>query len=226
MEIKTDIYHKEGMFLHFADGGLLDLSKERVHLLTDEYWNNPAKLPPHIRKDDAFKTCNICPFKGQNVFCSAIKPLLPFLEEMEKFNSYDKVTAVYLKKEGLAYICETNMQSALQYVTNMAIFEYCEDAKQYHVYFQGIEPFMDMTEALSRLFLNIYWLNHGEMEKVHAIIDEMRHAVTVTSKNCVERLNLMCKSDAFINAYVKTHILAEMLNVGMDDTLEEYFKGI
>lgn len=225
-DICIDTHKREGMYLHFTDGVLLDLSKERVQRLADEYWNNPAKLPLHIRQDNAFKTCDVCPFKGRSVFCSAIKPLLPFLEEMDKFRSFDKVTAVYVKKEGLAYISETAMQNALQYVTNMAVFEYCEKAKQYHIYFQGIEPFMDMSEARSRLFLNIYWLNKGDREKVGRLIDEMRHAVTVISKNCVERLNLLCKSDAFINAYIKTHTLAETLAIaGIDATLEEYFQG-
>jgi len=101
MFIDMDHSDKEGMYLNFADGGLLDLSKENVHRLADEYWNNPSKLPPHVRQDDAFKTCSVCPFKGQSVFCSAIKPLLPFFEEMDRFNSYDNVTAVYVKKEGL-----------------------------------------------------------------------------------------------------------------------------
>jgi hypothetical protein len=222
--VEKDMHKSAGMYLHFTDGGLIDLSKNQVRSLAEEYWNNPSKLPPHIRQDDAFRTCDVCPFKGQNVFCSAMKPLLPFLEEIEQFNSYDRVTAVYVKKQGLAYVSETNMQSALQYVTNMAIFEYCEDAKQYNVYFQGIEPFMELSEAVLRLFLNIYWLNRGDGEKVRTVIEEMRHAVTVTSKNCVGRLNLMCKSDAFINAYVKTHILSELLDVDMiEETLEEYF---
>lgn len=216
----------EGMYLHLPDGHILDFSQERVRLLAEEYWNNPDKLPQQVRQNDAFKTCTVCPFSGQNVFCSAIKPLLPFLEEIDRFNSYDKVTAVYATKEGLLHLSETNMQKALQYVTNMAIFEYCEDAKQYQVYFRGIEPFLEMGEAVSRLFLNIYWLHDGDRGKVAEIIDSLRYAVTVTSKNCVERLNLMCSKDAFINAYVRTHILSEMLVSGVvDASLEGYFKG-
>jgi hypothetical protein len=226
ININRNIHQKEGMYLHFADGGFLDFSKDQVRNLAEEYWNNPSKLPPHIRENDAFKTCTVCPFTGQSVFCSAMKPLLPFLEKIDRFNSYDKVIAVYVKKEGLEYVSETNMQRALQYVTNMAIFEYCEDAKQYHIYFQGIEPLMDMSEAVSLLFLNIYWLNKGDRNKVISKINDMRHAVTVTSKSCVNRLNLMCKSDAFVNAYVRTHMLAEMLHINIVDALlEKYFQG-
>lgn len=225
-KITLDLHKSEGMYLYFPDRALLDLSQERVRRLADEYWHDPAKLPPRIKQSQAFKTCDVCPFEGQEVLCSAVKPLLPFLDEMDKFRSYDKVNAVYMKREGLASVSETTMQNALQYVTNMAIFEYCEDAKRYRLYFQGIEPFMDMGEARSRLFLNIYWLTKGDREKRNAVIEEIRHSVTVTSKNCVERLNLLCKSDAFVNAYVKTHTLAQALAVlDSEPALEDYFRG-
>ena len=219
--------HKDrGMYLHFSDGSVIDFSEGHVRDLAEEYWQNPSKLPPRIKENDAFKTCSVCPFLGQDVFCSAMKPLLPFIEQVDQFNSYDKVTAVYVKRAGLEYICETNMQTALQYVTNIAVFEYCEDAKQFRRYFQGIEPLLDMTEVVSRLFLNIYWLSKGNRRKIAKTINDMQHAVTVTSKSCVNRLNLMCQKDGLINAYVRTHILAGFLRVNVVDSfLDRYFQG-
>ncbi len=216
---------REGMYLHFADGLVIDLSKERIQHLADEYWDNPSKLPLYIRQDDTFKACDICPLEGNNVLCCAIKPLLPFLEEMDRFYSYDKVTAIYVKKEGLQYVSETTMQNALQYVTNMSIFEYCEGAKRYYIYFQGIEPFMDVNEARARLLMNIYWLKRGDMDKVHTLLNELRHDLTVISKNCIKRLRLLSKSDAFMNAYVRTQILTEVLVFDINAMLEKYFKG-
>lgn len=218
------MHKQEGMYLYTVDGMLLNLSKERVLRLTQEYWNDPAKLPLHIRQNAAFKACPVCPFKDGDVFCSTLKPLLPFLEDMERFNSYDKVTAIYVKKEGLAYVKETTMQDALQYVTNMSVFEYCEGAKQYHKYFRGIEPFMDVNESRSRLFLNIYWLCNGDRVKARQAIDEMRQVITIISKNAVARLNIMCKSDAFSNAYVKAHnVVAVLPIIDIDVTLAKYF---
>lgn len=217
-------HKQEGMYLYSVDGALLDLSKERVLRLTQEYWHDPAKLPLHMRQDDAFKACSVCPFKDQDVFCSTLKPLLPFLEDMERFKSYDKVTAIYVKKEGLASVKETTMQDALQYVTNMSIFEYCEGAKQYRRYFKGIEPFMEVNESRSRLFLNIYWLSNGDRGKARSAMEEMRQVITVISKNAVARLNVMCKSDAFSNAYVKAHSLVSILPIiDIDVTLAQYF---
>jgi hypothetical protein len=218
------MHNQEGMYLHSADGSMLDLSKERIIRLAQKYWEDAVKLPLYIRKNDSFKPCSVCPFKDQNVFCSNLKPLLPFLEDVDRFYSYDKVTAIYVKKEGLAYIKETTMQDALQYVTNMAIFEYCEGAKQYHLYFKGIEPFMDMLESRSHLFLNIYWLYGGDRQKVLSAIDEMRQVIMLISKNAVNRLNTMCKSDAFSNAYVRTHTIVSVLPIiDIDVMLKEYF---
>jgi hypothetical protein len=116
------------------------------------------------------------------------------------------------------------MQTALQYVTNMAIFEYCEDAKKYHRYFKGITPFMNSNEVACRIFLNIFWLAKGGRWRTNRIIKEMKRTISVTSKSCVKRLNLMCKSDAFMNAYVKTQIVTEMLSFNIDATLEKYFQ--
>lgn len=224
MEIKTEVYKKQGMYLLFTNGDTLDFSKENIKQLADEYWNNPLKLPSQIRENKIFKTCTVCPYRGQDVFCSAMKPLLPFLEKVENFVSYDKVTVIFIKDKDIMYVSDTTMQDALQYVTNMSIFEYCEDVKQYHKYFQGVIPLMDLKEAVSRIFMNIYWLNRGDSEIVNKIIDELNDHITVTSKSCVDRLNLMCKSDVFQNAYVKTHTLAMMLSFDINDTLEQYFK--
>lgn len=223
MQIKADNYKNEGMYLHFENGDFLDLSIDNVKRLADEYWNNPKLLPAYIRDNDFFKTCTVCPYRGQDVFCSAVKPLLPFLEKIENFLSYSKVTAVYVNKEGLIQIKNVQLQKALQYITSMAIFEYCEDAKQYQKYFKGIMPFMEVREIAARLFLNVYWLNNSDMALTKKSIKEMTEAVTITSKSCVQRLRLMCKSDAFINAYVNTQVYSMLLSEVDEVFVERYF---
>jgi len=224
MRINTEDYKKKGMYLLLSNGHSINLSEENIKRLGDEYWNDPAKLPPNIRHNDDFKTCTVCPFRGQDVLCSAIKPLLPFLEEMESFVSYDKVTAVYLEEEGLLHVRDTQMQNALQYVTNMSIFQYCEDMKKYHKYFNGITPFMDSDEIVHRIFLNVYYLSGGDKEKVNKVIEELLFGMTVTGQGCVKRLNLMCKSDAFKNAYVKTQVYTMMLSTLDEKDMEKYFE--
>jgi hypothetical protein len=213
MEIKTDAYKKEGMFLHVANGDFLDLSRENIKTISDEWWNNPEKIPPKMREKEYFKTCVVCPYRGQNVFCSAMKPLLPFLEKMNNFASYDKVTAVYVrnKDDNVIYVSDTKVQNTLQYVVNMSLFEYCENAKQFKEYFRGIMPFMKTEEIISLVFLNLYWFFRGDKEKMKAEIERMNFDITNTTSNCVKRLNLLCSSDAFMSAYINTQTTAALL---------------
>ncbi|MCG6534135.1 MAG: hypothetical protein L7F78_05470 [Syntrophales bacterium LBB04] len=65
--LKDMAAYQEGMYLSFADGTQLDLSKERVLRLTQEYWNDPAKLPLYIRKR-CFQSLFYLPFKDKEVF--------------------------------------------------------------------------------------------------------------------------------------------------------------
>jgi hypothetical protein len=225
MEIKTDAYKNEGMYLHFPNGDCLDLSQDTIKQLGEEYWNNPSKLPPSMRENEYFKTCEVFPYRGQNVFCSAMKPLLPFLEKINNFVSYDKVTAVYVDRMGHLHVSDTAINKALQYVVNMSFFEYCEDVKQYKEYFRGIIPFMDLSEAVSHLFLNIYWLNKADAGKINETIKKIHYNMTNTSKSCIKRLNLICKSDAFMNAYVHTHSIIELLSSHPGTMLEQYFQN-
>ncbi len=62
MNINTEDYKKEGLYLHFSDGGFLDISRERIEKLGEEYWHDPRRLPESIRDHHDFKTCTVCPF--------------------------------------------------------------------------------------------------------------------------------------------------------------------
>ncbi len=222
MEIKFEDCKKDGMYL-FSDGNCIDFSKERIKALGDEYWSDTNKLPEHIRENDDFKTCTVCPYRGQKVFCTAMKPLLPFLEQMDIFKSHDAVAVVYVRNGQIRYIPAATMQHALKYVTNMALLEYCEDAKAYHKYFRGIDPFMNTEEAGCRLFMNIFWLQNGDRAKVGEILKEMHRTILVTAKSCVKRLNLICQNDAFMNAFILSEGLLAALSMDPDDMLKEYF---
>ena len=225
MKIDVNLCKKEGMYFFFPDGRVMDFSKERIQRLADEYWNDPAKLPDNIRNHEAFKTCSVCPYQGQKVFCSAMKPLLPFLGEMEAFASHSIVAAVYVRCGQVRYVPTIALQYALGYVTNMALLEYCEDAKAYHKYFRGIDPLMSMKEAAARLFMNVFWLENGDRVAVARTIREMYRTILVTTKSCVSRLNLMCRSDAFMNAYIVNEGLLWVLSSDMEGLLREYFES-
>ncbi|HLH54917.1 MAG TPA: hypothetical protein VKY92_15005 [Verrucomicrobiae bacterium] len=222
--IDLNALKKEGLYLFFENGRFMDFSKERIKQLADEYWRSPDKLPEAVRRDENFKTCNVCPYRGQDVMCSAMKPLLPFLEELDAFMSFNQVLAVCVSKDGMLYASRTTLQRALQYISNMALFEYCEDAKQYRAYFKGIHPFMEMDEAVAVTFLNLYWLYAGDRGKIAARLNQIGDAVKVTSVSCINRLRTMCHSDAFINSYIITHTFADAFS-SIEEIMDQYYNG-
>ncbi len=122
MQIDTEACEKEGMYLYFSNGESMDLSLETIKRVSEEIWNDPTLLPPQMRAHVDFKVCTVCPFRGKDILCSAMKPLLPFLEQVDKFVSWDRATAVYVHKNGEITISETDLQRALQYITNMSLF--------------------------------------------------------------------------------------------------------
>ncbi|MFH0984732.1 MAG: hypothetical protein V1882_04275 [Candidatus Omnitrophota bacterium] len=225
MQLKTEQYKKEGMYLSFQNGETLDLSVENIQKLSEEFWKDPHRLPLAMRQHDDFKTCKVCPHRGQDVLCSAMKPLLPFLEQMEKYLSCDYVTAIYVQGDGKITISETDLQHALQYVTNMALFEYCEDVQRYQPYFKGIVPLMSLEEAIVRLAMNVFWIHRDHPAEADRVIAELREHVTETSKSCIKRLTVMCRSDAFRNAYLKTQTFIEFLAMDPKVILRKYFSA-
>jgi hypothetical protein len=220
MNIDLSVKRSDGLHLYCANGDYLNLSCDNIKQLADEWWNNPEKIPEHIRQNDHFKTCEVCPYRGKNVFCSAMKPLLPFLEALNKFSSYDTATAIYVKDGILICASDVPMQNALQYVVNLALFEYCEDAKQFRKYFQGITPFMAADEVARIIFQNVYCQYKGDKDKVQAEIEKMNYDITNTTTSCVKRLNVLCSSDAFMNAYIGTQATVALMLARLHKYLE------
>jgi hypothetical protein len=215
-------FAREGLYVLTEGGCFMDLSHERIQRLSDSYWTDAVKLPERVRRHEHFKTCSVCPYRGQDVFCSAMKPILPFLEDLEAFKSFDKVTAVYVDKNGLTYVSRTTLQQALQYVVNLALFEYCEDAKKYARFFKGIHPFMTHEAAATVLLLNLHWLCGGDRSKMDAQLKEISDAMQVTSTSCVKRLRTLCHSDVLINSYIIAHTFSSVLAY-VYEVADEYY---
>lgn len=219
MRIDATAYPEEGMYLHCQNGTFFDFSLTNIASLAAALWEDPTRLSPEIRHDELFKTCAVCPFRGQDVLCSAIKPLLPFLENVEAFKSIDRVTIVYRDAKGIVSCQDADMQNALQYLTDMSVFQYCEDMKGYKPYLLGVKPMRSTQENVQTLLLNIFWRTNGDRTKAKQVIDEIQNAINIVTRNCFRRLHLMCRSDAFKNAYVKTHIIGELMELSSEKFL-------
>ena len=70
---------------------------------------------------------------------------------------------------------------------------------------------MSGKEVATRVYLNMYWLHKGNLEEIKKMIKRFGEELRVSSANQVRRLNLVCKNDAFVNAFVNTQLVTQFL---------------
>ena len=170
MDLALDKYTEKGLYLVFPDSTSLELTRSNIERLAAQYWDDPASIPPDVKTSAEIKRCDISPVKEKPGLCDALRPVLPFLKEVDKYISFDKVTAIYKgdKKEDL-YVSETTMQEALKYVSILSLMYYCQVGRQYWKYFHGIIPFMSPKEIALRIYLNMYWFHKGDKEAINKL---------------------------------------------------------
>ena len=216
-------FEKEGLYLLFPDSTRLELTKENIEHVTDRYWQDLTKIPEEMRKAVNFQKCYFCPHKNQEDICDSIRPLLPFLDIVDKYVSYDEVIAVYKGNEDkLLHVKATTMQDALKYVSILSLLRYNLVLQKYWKYYYGIIPIMGGREVAARVYLNMYWFHRGDLEEIKKIIKRFGEELLVSSTNQVKRLNLVCKNDAFVNAFVNTQLVTQFL-VNIEDILTKSF---
>ena len=223
MELKLNEFEKEGLYLLFPDSTRLELTKENIEQVTDRYWQDPTKIPQEMRKAVDFQKCYFCPHIDKENICDSIRPLLPFLDIVDKYVSFDEVIAVYKGNEdNLVHVKATTMQNALRYVSILSLLRYNLVLQKYWKYYYGIIPIMGGREVATRVYLNMYWFHKGNLEEMKAMIRRFGEELRVSSTNQVKRLNLVCKNDAFVNAFVNTQLVTQFL-IDIDDILTKSF---
>ncbi|HMK75123.1 MAG TPA: hypothetical protein VK568_02950 [Thermodesulfobacteriota bacterium] len=227
MEDKLDLrlsdFEKEGLYLLFPDSTRLELTKENIERVADRYWQDPTKIPEDKRKAIEFQKCYFCPHKNKEDICDSIRPILPFLDIVDRYVSYDKITAVYKgSEERLVHIRATTMQDALKYVSILSLLRYNLVLQKYWKYYYDIIPIMGGREVATRVYLNMYWLHKGNLEEMKEMLRRFGEELRVSSTNQVKRLNLVCKNDAFVNAFVNTQLVTQFL-INMEDILTKSF---
>jgi len=212
LNLRLSNFEKEGLYLLFPDSTKLELTKENIERVTDSYWQDLTKIPKDKRKAIEFQKCYFCPHRNKEDICDSIRPILPFLDIVDKYVSYDEVIAVYKGNENkLVHIRATTMQDALKYVSNLSLLRYNLVLQKYWKYYYGIIPIMSGKEVATRVYLNMYWLHKGNLEEIKKMIKRFGEELRVSSANQVRRLNLVCKNDAFVNAFVNTQLVTQML---------------
>ncbi|MBT3312946.1 MAG: hypothetical protein HN737_07065 [Desulfobacterales bacterium] len=227
INVRLDDYEKPGLYLTLKDSTRLLFTKENIEKATMEYWMNPKKIPPDVKEGVEFQRCEFCPMKGEDDLCDALRPTIPLLDAVDKFMSFDEVISVYKGEgEGLCHVSYTTMQRALRFITNLSLLEYCQVGRKYWKYFSDVNPTMQTQEIANRLYLNMYWAHNGNKDSIDKLISELHKEISVTTKNQMARLRLICQNDSFLNAFVLTHMIADVLYANKDRKLEEFRESL
>ena len=215
---------REGLYLVFEDSTRLELTDESIAQKAEEYWRDPARIPPEVKKAVEFQRCPFCPLRKSGGFCDALRPVLPLLEIVDRYMSYDRVTAIYRGADPtLAHVAETTIQGALKYLCVISLTQYCRVGWKYRKYYAGIMPLTDPEESSLRMYLNIYWHLRGRLVEIDRLIARFREEIRITSENQVKRLAVICRRDAFVNAFVNAQVALEFLSLGVEEKLERAF---
>lgn len=214
LNLKLEEFPDEGLYLIFSDSHRVALTKDRIAQLAQAYWEDPEKIPPQVKKAADFQLCNHCPEKGKDILCCALRPLLPYLEEVDKYMSYDKVTAVYREeKSPILHVSYTSMQEALKYLSFLSLSSYCKMGQRYHRFFEGVIPLMDVQSIASRVYLNVYLEYKGDVEKIKKETARFKEEILESTKCMVKRLHLLCSHDAFLNAFINAELVTEFVDL-------------
>ncbi len=224
-DVRFDSYQETGLYLILKDSTQLILTRENIEKVASEYWADPNKIPPNVKEAGELQRCSFCPLQGKRDLCDALRPVLPLLDIVDKFVSFDQVTAVYKPDEqGLLHVSNTTMAHGLRYVCLLSLMHYCKTGRKYWKYYFGTIPVSGSTEFANRLYLNIHWIYDGNKESIDKAISEFCDRMTMATKNQVARLQLICKNDAFLNAFASVHTTTQLLNVTKDKYLKESFR--
>lgn len=217
-----DDFSEEGLYLFFPDGTKLDLTKGNIEAASEAFWRDTSKISPEMKKAIDFQKCSFCPRKSKEDICDAIRPVLPFLERVEQYLSYDQVTAVYKTgHDGMIHVRKTSMQKAFQYISFLSLLRYNMVLRKYWKYYYGIIPLMSGEEVAVRVYLNMYWQHRGNKEDISRVISSFSEELRVSSDNQIKRLNLITKSDVLMNAFANTQAVSEFLSMDIEKTVQD-----
>jgi hypothetical protein len=219
--IDLKLFREDGFYLVFKDGGSVRLTPQSILAYVREFFADPKKVPPSVRNAVDIEPCSICTKIDSGEFCHALCPVLPLLDLADRYASYEEVTAVHRDAaKDLTAVRHTTMQGALQHVSVLSLIYYCDVGQQYRDYLMGVEPLMDFVEVLDRIFLNIFWLNGGDMKKVAGSVQKFSSDLDETIQCQIKRLKLLCKKDSFTNSFANFHLITYFLSTNMNVHLE------
>ena len=217
--IDLSTFEEPGWYLLWPDGNRLALTRPRIEDSTRQMLDDPERIPASVRAAAVYAPCDICPERDRAIICHAIKPVLPFIRDVDHCMSYERVTAVYREVDSeMLSVVETSMQDALRFVCLISLMQYCEVGRKYARYFAGVNPLLPASDIAAAVYRNLFVEAAGNQTEIAATIETMSKELLHTTRCQAERVRLVCKQDAFVNAYVATYTVVQLLF----ETLEHY----
>ncbi len=218
-------YNDHSLTIIFSDGSELSIAHDEIDDFSEKYLADPVKVPAELKEATEYQACDICPKKKSGEFCHALRPTLPFIEIVDKYVSCDRVTTIYKGgRDCPLHITSTDMQHALQYLSLLSLAYYCEVGRKYWKLFAGVMPLMSVDDLVWRLYLNAFWISLGDKEKTKQTIEMFNREINVTAKCQIDRLALLCRNDAFLNAFTQTLVATEILKYELEEVVSDVFK--
>ena len=220
--LQMDDFEEEGLYLFFPDGSRIGITRRELARFYREMSQDNIFITPEIRDNPDFAVCHHCLGRGSDAtFCTALMPVLPLLEEVDKYVSYEHVMAVFKNRlTGFITLKNTKLQEALKYISLLSLTRYCRINRKYWKYFFGVRALSSPQQVVSHIYLNFYWLNNGDEDKTRREIHTFVQEIKKSAEGLVDRLRVICKNDAFLNAFVNTQIIPELLYMNKDTHLK------
>ena len=214
---------RRGLFIFLPNGFELQATREFIENFATQFINNPQKLPPPLKQLADYHPCPICPCRDiEGSFCHALWPVLPFLEIIDKYRSYDSVTMIYRdNRSEAALVAITTLQRALVHVATLSLMHYCETGRTYWRYFNGITPLMSPSALASRLYLNMYFECKGDNDILEKNILSLASDLKTIGQCLLKRLRLFCKNDALLNAFASACDMGEILKLCKHELVDQ-----
>jgi hypothetical protein len=225
-ELNTDEFREEGLYLFFPDKNSIRITKTGI----DRYFKKVTKeyrsFPVGVRKHPDFAACEHCRTRAKRQrFCSALMPVLPFLDEVDKYVSFDAVAAVFKNNiTGFITMKRTSLQEVLKYVSLLSLTRYCRINRKYWKYFFGVRALSSPEQVVSQIYLNFYWIYKGDHDRVRKETHTFVQEIGKSARSLVARLRLICRNDAFLNAFINAQLATEFLEIDISKTLDKAFE--
>ncbi len=190
----------EGLYLLLPDGQELSLHRDNVESCAQKMWDDPDLIPPPMKKDLRVLRCGFC--SETNGMCNSLRIILPQIQILHKYQSFDKVNVAIKTNERITYYPEIEFQRALMFLVNMSFLNYCTVTRNIGPYLEGATALMSPMDIAKLLVSNVLAKTQGDMKAAKQVLVYLSSLVDITTHNKLDRLAQLTKSDVISNAMV------------------------